>query len=31
MLVDVSYEAPQVHGIVNIALQQEYPPSIVFV
>jgi hypothetical protein len=31
MLVDVSYAAPQVHGIVNVALHQEYSPGIVFI
>jgi hypothetical protein len=30
MLVDISYAAPQAHGIVNLALQQEYSPGIVF-
>jgi hypothetical protein len=29
--VDVSYAALQVHGIVNVALHQEYSPSIVFI
>jgi hypothetical protein len=29
--VDVSYATPQVHGIVNVALHQEYPPGIVFI
>jgi hypothetical protein len=31
MLVDVSYVAPQVHGIVNVALHQEYSVGIVFI
>jgi hypothetical protein len=31
MLVDVSYAAPQAHGIVNVALHQEYSPGIVFI
>jgi hypothetical protein len=30
-LVDVSYAAPQVHGIVNIALHREYSLGIVFI
>jgi superfamily II RNA helicase len=29
--VDVSYAAPQAHEIVNVALQQEYSPDIVFI
>jgi hypothetical protein len=29
--VDVSYEAPQAHKIVNVALHHEYPPGIVFI
>jgi hypothetical protein len=29
--VDVSYAAPQSHRIVNVALQREYPPGIVFI
>jgi hypothetical protein len=29
--VDVSYEAPQAHAIVNVALHQEYSPGIVFI
>jgi hypothetical protein len=28
--VDVSYAAPQAHGIVNVALHREYSPGIVF-
>jgi hypothetical protein len=24
MLVDISYEAPQAHGVINVALHQEY-------
>jgi hypothetical protein len=31
MLVDVSYVAPQAHGIVNVALHREYPLGIVFI
>jgi hypothetical protein len=31
MLVDVSYVALQAHGIVNVALHQEYSPGIVFI
>jgi hypothetical protein len=31
MLVDVSYAAPQAHGIVNVALHQEYYLGIVFI
>jgi hypothetical protein len=31
MLVDVSYAAPQVHGIVNVALHREYSLGIVFI
>jgi hypothetical protein len=31
MLIDVSYVAPQVHGIVNVALHREYSPGIVFI
>jgi hypothetical protein len=30
MLVDISYAAPQVHEIVNVALHQEYSLGIVF-
>jgi hypothetical protein len=29
--VDVSYAAPQAHGIVNIPLHQEYSPGIIFI
>jgi hypothetical protein len=29
--VDVSYAAPQSHGIVNVALHREYFPGIVFI
>jgi hypothetical protein len=29
--VDISYAALQEHGIVNVALHQEYSPSIVFI
>jgi hypothetical protein len=31
MLVDVSYAAPQTHGIINVALHREYSPGIVFI
>jgi hypothetical protein len=31
MLVDVSYAAPQAHGIVNVALHREYSVGIVFI
>jgi hypothetical protein len=31
MLVDISYAAPQLHGIVNVALHQEYSLGIVFI
>jgi hypothetical protein len=31
MLVDVSYVAPQAHGIVNATLHPEYSPGIVFI
>jgi hypothetical protein len=30
-VVDVSYEAPQAHGIVNVALHWEYSPGIIFI
>jgi hypothetical protein len=30
-VVDVSYAAPQVHGIVNVALPQDYSLGIVFI
>jgi hypothetical protein len=29
--VDVSYAAPQAHGIGNVPLHREYSPSIVFI
>jgi hypothetical protein len=29
--VDVSYAAPQVHEIVNVALRREYSPGTVFI
>jgi hypothetical protein len=29
--VDVSYAAPQAHGIVNVSLHREYSPCIVFI
>jgi hypothetical protein len=31
MLVDVSYAAPQVYEIVNVALQWEYARGIIFI
>jgi hypothetical protein len=31
VVVDVSYAAPQVHGIVNVALHHEYSPGIIFI
>jgi hypothetical protein len=31
MHVDVSYAAPQAHGIVNVAHHWEYSPGIVFI
>jgi hypothetical protein len=31
MLVDVSYVAPQVHEIINVALHWEYSLGIVFI
>jgi hypothetical protein len=31
MLVDISYAAPQAHGIVNVALYREYPLGIAFI
>jgi hypothetical protein len=31
MLVDVSYAAPQAHGIVNVVLHREYSPGIEFI
>jgi hypothetical protein len=31
MLVDVSYAAPQVHGIINVALHREYSRGIIFI
>jgi hypothetical protein len=31
MLVDVSYAAPQAHGIVTVALHWEYSPGIIFI
>jgi hypothetical protein len=31
MFVDISYAAPQAHGIVNVALHREYSPGIVFI
>jgi hypothetical protein len=30
-LVDVSYAAPQAYGIVNVALDREYSPGIIFI
>jgi hypothetical protein len=31
MFVDVSYAALQVHGIVNVALHQDYSLGIIFI
>jgi predicted nicotinamide N-methyase len=31
MLVDVSYAAPQAHGIISIAHHREYSPGIIFI
>jgi hypothetical protein len=31
IVVDISYAAPQAHGIVNVALHQEYSLGIVFI
>jgi hypothetical protein len=31
MLADISYAAPQVHEIVNVALHREYSLDIVFI
>jgi hypothetical protein len=31
ILVDISYVAPQAHGIVNVALHRKYSPDIVFI
>jgi hypothetical protein len=31
MLADVSYAAPQAHGIVIVALHQEYSPGVIFI
>jgi hypothetical protein len=31
VILDVSYAAPQAHGIVNVALHREYSPGIVFI
>jgi hypothetical protein len=31
MSVDVSYVAPQAHGIINVALHREYSLGIVFI
>jgi hypothetical protein len=30
-VVDVSYGAPQAHGIINVALHREYSPGIIFI
>jgi hypothetical protein len=30
MLIDILYAAPQVYGLVNVALHWEYYPCIVF-
>jgi hypothetical protein len=31
MLLDIPYVALQAHGIVNVALHQEYSPGIIFI
>jgi hypothetical protein len=31
MLVDISYAALQAHGIINVALHQEYSLGIIFI
>jgi hypothetical protein len=31
VVVDVSYAAPQAHGIVNVTLHREYSSAIVFI
>jgi hypothetical protein len=31
MLVDISYAAPQAHGIVNVGLHREYSAGIIFI
>jgi hypothetical protein len=31
IIVDISYAAPQVHRIVNVALHQEYYLGIIFI
>jgi hypothetical protein len=31
MLVDISYAAPQVHRIVNVAFHRDYSPGIIFI
>jgi hypothetical protein len=31
MLVDISYAAPQAHGIVNVALHREYSLGTIFI
>jgi hypothetical protein len=31
ILVDVSYAAPQAHGIINATLNWKYPPRIIIV
>jgi hypothetical protein len=31
MLIDVSYVAPEAHGIVNVALHRKYSPGIIFI
>jgi hypothetical protein len=31
MLLDISYAAPQAHGIINVALHREYSLGIAFI
>jgi hypothetical protein len=31
MTIDISYAAPQAHGIINVALHREYSPGIIFI
>jgi hypothetical protein len=31
MLIDVSYAAPQAHGIINVALHPDYSLGIIFI
>jgi hypothetical protein len=30
-IVDVSYAAPQAHGIINVTIHREYSPDIIFI